>query len=147
RVVVADRGPTVGRSWCGGGPTVEVVALVADREGGRGGVGHGGSSPWRVTVVAGVIHGGWSGRSCRGGRPEVAVMVGWHWRWPSVAAGEGSSVSWWPFEGPTGAVHGVVAARRWGWVALVADRRGPSVVALVVVGVVVCGGGCEPSVA
>nr|GFA03159.1 hypothetical protein [Tanacetum cinerariifolium] len=81
--------PIVGRPWCGGGPAVgvgglgegpavEALVVVAVARGGgdcpwrggRGGVGHGGSSPWRVAVVAGVIHGGWSGRSCRGGRPE-----------------------------------------------------------------------------
>nr|GFC07601.1 hypothetical protein [Tanacetum cinerariifolium] len=77
--------PTVGRPWCGGGPTMGWVALVADRgRAGRGGVGRGGSSPWRLAVVAGVVHGGGSGRSGRGGRPRVAVMVGWRWGGRSV---------------------------------------------------------------
>nr|GFC70493.1 hypothetical protein [Tanacetum cinerariifolium] len=69
----AVRGVVAARRW-------GWVALVADRGGaGRGGVGRGGSSPWRLAVVAGVVHGGGSGRSCRGGRPRVAVIVGWRW--------------------------------------------------------------------
>nr|GFB20927.1 hypothetical protein [Tanacetum cinerariifolium] len=100
--------PTGGPPWavCGvvAARRLRWVALVADRGGGRGGVGHGGSSPWQVAVVARVIHGGWSGRSCRGGQPE--------WGWPSVAARVGLSVSWWQTGGPPWAVHGVVAARQ-----------------------------------
>nr|GFC29859.1 hypothetical protein [Tanacetum cinerariifolium] len=72
----AHRGPSVVWWQPGGG-----VDGLGGRPWGAGhsGVGRGGSSPWRLAVVAGVVHGGGSGRSCRGGRLGVAVMVGWRW--------------------------------------------------------------------
>nr|GEY86196.1 eukaryotic initiation factor 4A-15-like [Tanacetum cinerariifolium] len=113
--------PTVGRPWCGAAifaysTNVQLLLIIL----------------FKMVLYCMVQFCGlwWGGRG--GGRP-------WRRGWGRPCHGDRQG-------DPPWAVRSVVAARRWGWVALVADRGGPTVVALVMVGMVVRGGGCEPSV-
>nr|GEX12203.1 eukaryotic initiation factor 4A-9-like [Tanacetum cinerariifolium] len=132
------------RWWPGGGRAREKASVVGPRarlarhvrndggggwpcwEAGRRGVGRGSSSPWLLAVVAGVVHGDGSGRSCLGGRPGYLVAGyrggrGYPWRL------EWSFVSWWPTGGGRdgGVAVGVVVRGGGGGVVrvMVADRR------------------------
>nr|GFB72366.1 hypothetical protein [Tanacetum cinerariifolium] len=64
----------MGAAW-GGRPWRWEWSFVRGGRGGHEGIGRGGSSPWRLAVVAGIAHGDRSGRSCLGGRPRVLLWA------------------------------------------------------------------------